>query len=124
MANQSKRSGMGPEALEMIAARFRVLSEASRLKLIIALEGGEKNVTALVKGTGLTQANVSRQLQTLTDAGILGRRKEGLSVIYHIADKTIFAMCDHVCGSLQRRIEGQAGIFASRRKSRGKPPLH
>lgn len=112
MANQSKRAGMGLEALEMIAARFRVLSEASRLRLILALEDGEKNVTALVKSTGLTQANVSRQLQTLTDAGILGRRKEGLKVIYHIADKTIFDMCDHVCGSLQRRIEGQAGVFA------------
>lgn len=105
---------MGDEALELIAGRFRVLSEASRLKLIIALEDGEKNVSALVKATGLTQANVSRQLQTLTEAGILGRRKEGLNVIYRIADQTIFDMCDHVCGSLQRRIEGQAEVFLSR----------
>ena len=119
MANQSKRAGMGAEALEMIAARFRVLSEASRLKLIIALESGEKNVSALVEGTGLTQANVSRQLQALTDAGILGRRKEGLNVIYHIADKSIFDMCDHVCGSLQRRIDGQAEILSPGRKKPG-----
>jgi ArsR family transcriptional regulator len=108
---------MGPEALEMIAGRFRVLGEASRLKLIIALEEGEKNVSALVAGTGLTQANVSRQLQTLTESGILGRRKEGLNVIYHIADKSIFDMCDHVCGSLRKRIEGQAGAFAARAKA-------
>ncbi len=116
MGNSSQRAGMGPEALELIAGRFRVLGEASRLKLIIALECGEKNVSALVAGTGLTQANVSRQLQTLTDSGILGRRKEGLNVIYHIADRTIFDMCDHVCGSLQKRIAGQAGIFGSVRK--------
>lgn len=102
--------------MEMIARRFRVLSEASRLKLIIALEDGERNVSALVAATGLTQANVSRQLQALTDAGILGRRKEGLNVIYHIADPSIFEMCNHVCGSLQRRIEGQAGVFSSRPK--------
>lgn len=119
MANQSKRAGMGAEALEMIAARFRVLSEASRLRLIIALEDGEKNVSALVAGTGLTQANVSRQLQALTDAGILGRRKEGLNVIYHITDKSIFDMCDHVCGSLQRRIEGQAALLSPGRKKTG-----
>jgi ArsR family transcriptional regulator len=105
------RANMGEAVLEMIAARFRVLGEASRLKLIIALEGGEKNVSALVALTGQTQANVSRQLQVLTEAGLLGRRKEGLHVIYRIADKSIFDMCDHVCGSLQRRIDAQAGVF-------------
>ncbi len=117
MGHQKDRAKLGGQALEMIAGRFRVLSEASRLKLIIALEEGEKNVSALVAATGLTQANVSRQLQTLTEAGILNRRKDGLNVIYHIADASIFEMCDHVCGSLQRRLEDQAGVFAGRSKT-------
>ena len=104
---------MGEEALEMVAARFRVLGEASRLKLLVALEGGEKNVSALVALTGQTQANASRQLQALAEAGILGRRKDGLNVIYRITDKSIFNMCDHVCGSLQRRIVAQADAFLS-----------
>jgi len=113
MANQASRAEMGEAALEMIAARFRISGEESRLKLIIALEDGEKNVSALVSMTGLTQANVSRQLQALTEAGMLVRRKQGLHVIYRIADKSIFTMCDHVCGSLQRRIDAQAGAFRS-----------
>ena len=112
------RANMSHEALEMIAARFRVLGEASRLKLLIALEGGEKNVSALVALTGQTQANASRQLQALSEAGILGRRKAGLNVFYRIADKSIFDMCDHVCGSLQRRIDLQAGAFLSRPSKR------
>lgn len=102
---------MGEAALEMIAARFRILGEANRLKLIIALESGEKNVSTLVAITGQTQANVSRHLQALTEAGMLGRRKNGLHVIYSIADNSIFEMCDHVCGSLQRRIDAQAGAL-------------
>ena len=112
MRRKAKLQGITPEALEFIAARFRVLSEVSRLKLILALEEGEKNVTELVETTGLTQANVSRHLQTLTGAGILGRRREGQNVIYYIADESIFELCHHVCSSLQKRLAQQARTFA------------
>lgn len=103
----SKRARLGDQALELIAARFRALGEPSRLKLLIALEAGERNVSELVAATGLTQANVSRHLQVLLGEGILGRRKAGLEVFYVIADPTIFNLCEHVCGSLQQRVEAQ-----------------
>jgi ArsR family transcriptional regulator len=111
MSKKSSRAAMSEAALEMIAARFRALGEASRLKLIIALESGEQNVSSLAAVTAQKQANVSRHLQALTEAGLLGRRKEGAHVYYFIADDSIFEMCDHVCGSLQRRINAQAGAF-------------
>lgn len=111
MPRKIEPSAMSDQALELVAARFRVLGEASRLKLLRALEPGERNVSQLVEATGLTQANVSRHLQTLTDAGILGRRKEGLNVIYCIADLTIFDLCKHVCGSLQERFAAHAKAF-------------
>jgi ArsR family transcriptional regulator len=111
MIKHSSHAAMGEAALEMIAARFRVLGETSRLKLIIALEKGEQNVSSLVAATGQNQANVSRHLHALTEAGLLGRRKAGLHVYYFIADNSIFEMCDHVCGSLQRRFDEQAGAF-------------
>ena len=101
------------QALELIAARFRVLSEASRLRLLAALEAGERNVSELVSDTGLTQANVSRHLAVLTEAGLLSRRKDGLSVYYAIADPSIFDLCEHVCGSLQRRLQANAKALGS-----------
>ncbi len=94
-----------PEMLELIAERFKVLSELTRLKLIVALKSGEKNVTKLVQATGATQANVSCQLRTLTNSGILSRRKSGLKVYYTIADPAIFELCEHVCGSLKERFQ-------------------
>jgi len=97
----------------MIAARFKALSEPTRLKLIIALEHGEKNVTELMEAVGTTQTNTSRHLQHLTESGILDRRKEGLNVFYFIADQTIFELCEHVCGSLERRFESQQRAFHS-----------
>lgn len=104
---------MSVEALDLVAARFRVLGEASRLKLIQALNGSERSVSDLIEATGLTQANASRHLQTLTESGILKRRKRGLRVLYSIADPEIFDLCEHVCGSLQKRIEVHAKAFGS-----------
>ena len=96
------------EALELIASWFRVLSEPSRLRILRSLEEGEKNITELVAATGLTQANVSRHVQSLAEAGMVGRRREGLVTICFIADPTISELCDTVCGNLQKRLVQQA----------------
>lgn len=96
------------EALDLIASWFRVLAEPSRLRILRSLEEGEKNITELVAATGLTQANVSRHVQSLADAGMVGRRREGLVTVCHIADPTINELCDTVCDNLQRRLVQQA----------------
>ena len=111
-------SALSDHALELIAARFKLLSEPTRLRLLIALEMGEKNVSELVDATGATQANVSRQLQSLSRAGLLGRRKEGPSVYYHIADATIFDLCGHVCASLQKGLARATKAFRPARWQR------
>lgn len=102
---------LSDEALVMIAHRFAVLSEPLRLRLIHALFDGEKSVNTLVALTGGTQANVSRHLQTLIQAHILARRKEGLQVFYTIADPSIFQLCELVCGSIETQLAKQAGAF-------------
>jgi DNA-binding transcriptional ArsR family regulator len=78
------------DALELIAARFRTLGEPNRLKLLSQLEEGPKSVSELMEATGLMQANVSRHLQTLAEAGLLARQRRGSAVIYSIADPGIF----------------------------------
>ena len=107
-----KRAPLSEAALELVARRFAVLSEPMRLRLVHALFDGEKNVNALVEVTGGTQTNVSRHLQTLTQANVLARRKEGLQVFYSIADPSIFKLCELVCGSLEKQFTKQAGVFA------------
>ncbi len=113
MSQQKNRRHLTEEALSLIAGRFKALSEPTRLKLIIALEEGEKNVTALMDEVGTTQTNTSRHLQHLTDCGILGRRKAGLNVYYFISDPSIFELCEHVCGSLEKRLESQQKALKS-----------
>jgi ArsR family transcriptional regulator len=108
----SKKSPAPPpvsdEALDMIASWFRTLAEPSRLKILRALESGEQNISQLVAATGLTQANVSRHVQSLADAGMVGRRREGLSVICFITDPGIRDLCDTVCRNPQQRLATKA----------------
>src|SRR5687768_2093006 len=97
---RNKSTSIAPlpaEALDLVAARFRVLAEPMRLRLLNALHGGELSVNALVEATGAGQANVSKHLGVLAEAGMVGRRKEGLNVFYFIADPMIFQLCDLVC---------------------------
>jgi ArsR family transcriptional regulator len=103
------------EALGLIAARFRVLAEPMRLKLLHTLGRDEMNVGELVEKTGGGQANVSKHLSLLTDAGIVRRRKQGLSVYYRVADDTIFELCELVCASVDQQL-------ASRRSAIKKYP--
>lgn len=100
-----------PGALELVAARFRMLAEPMRLRLLNELRGGEQTVTALVEATGAGQANVSKHLGLLADAGMVGRRKDGLSVHYHITDESLFELCDLVCGRLQKELAAKAAQF-------------
>lgn len=106
-----KRPELTEKAIELIARRFAVLAEPMRLRLVHALFDGEMSVNALVEASGGTQANVSRHLQTLTQAHVLSRRKEGLQVFYAIADPTIFKLCELVCGSLEKQFTKQAEAF-------------
>lgn len=107
----SKSSPLTEESIDLIARRFAVLAEPMRLRLLQALFEGEKNVNALVEELGGTQANISRHLQTLTQAHLLARRKDGLQVFYSIADPTIFKLCELVCGSLGKQFTKQAEAF-------------
>lgn len=111
----AKKVPMSDDALELVARRFAVLAEPMRLRLIQILFEGEKNVNALVAATAGTQANISRHLQTLTQAHILARRKEGLQVFYTIADPSIFRLCELVCGSLEKDLNRQAAAFGGGR---------
>jgi DNA-binding transcriptional ArsR family regulator len=94
-----------------VADRFRALSEPMRLKLLLALQTGEKNVTELVQATAATQANVSKHLGILTDAGMLSRHKEGLKTFYVISDPQILKLCDLMCSKLQKEFTEKSRHF-------------
>ena len=102
-----------PDVLAMIAERFKALAEPARLQLLRCLQEQEMSVNELVEATGLGQANVSKHLQLLHTHGFVSRRKEGLYVYYTLADKSVFKLCEIMCGRLEAHVEAQRRRLAS-----------
>jgi ArsR family transcriptional regulator len=98
------------QAVDVVAARFRILGEPIRIRMLQALQGGERNVTDLVAEIGSTQPNISKHLRILQDAGLVGRRQDGNNVYYSIADPSVFDLCDAVCNSIGARLTQHASL--------------
>ncbi len=104
-----------PDALEQVAAYFQALSEPTRLQILNLLRTGEHSVGELAQRCGYTSANISRHLAFLSRQGLVERESRGTSGYYRIADESVYALCDLVCGNIARQLEratGEQRIFA------------
>jgi DNA-binding transcriptional ArsR family regulator len=102
---------MSSAKLAVVARLFAVLSEPSRLLLLQALQDGPLTVNELVKTCGMKQANVSKHLGMLHHHNLVKRQREGISIRYQIADPMIFALCNLVCGKMERDVQCAAALF-------------
>ncbi len=85
------------EVFEKAAEVFRVMSAPMRLRIISALCNGEKNVGELLSEIHTTQPNMSQHLNTLYQAGVLGKRREGVQIYYRIVNDKVVSLCRAVC---------------------------
>jgi DNA-binding transcriptional ArsR family regulator len=100
------------DLIELIAERFRALSEPTRIKLLDRLREGEATVLELTELIGTTQQNVSKHLGVLQRSGIVARRKQGNFAYYRIVDEGVLSLCEAVCGSLQAQVESLRQLVA------------
>ncbi|PIT74031.1 metalloregulator ArsR/SmtB family transcription factor [Limnohabitans sp. G3-2] len=85
------------EVFDKAAELFRVMSAPMRLRIISALCNGEKNVGELLAEIDTTQPNMSQHLNTLYQAGVLGKRREGVQIFYRIVNDRVVTLCRSVC---------------------------
>ncbi len=90
--------------VDLIAQRFRVIGEPMRIRVLDALRDGPMTVTELTDALDSTQQNVSKHIGVLAQAGIVGREKDGTRVRCFIADDSVFALCELVCGGLRAQV--------------------
>lgn len=94
------------EVFELAAEVFRVMSAPMRLKIIASLCNGEKNVSELLGEIATTQPNMSQHLNTLYQAGVLGKRREGVQIYYRITNDRVVTLCRAVCTQIAIETDG------------------
>jgi DNA-binding transcriptional ArsR family regulator len=102
-----------PEASELIARRFRVLADPTRLRILDTLrERDEMPVGELADVLGTSQQNVSKHLGVLGAEGFVARRKAGTSALYRVSDPAVFDLCEQVCAGIEAQLS-QLGALLS-----------
>jgi len=74
---------------EQFARIGKSVASPKRLELLDLLCQGEKSVETLAREAGLSLANASQHLQVLRAARMVEAEKQGLYVVYRLADATV-----------------------------------
>lgn len=74
------------EALTPSLRLFRIISDETRLKIVMILDKAEFTVGELVKVLGIHQSNTSRHLQQLREGLLVEDRREGALVYYRLSE--------------------------------------
>lgn len=94
------RPSVGDRLLDLesatdLAARFKLLADPNRLRIVYALlEGGELCVNELADLVESSESATSHQLRQLRLAGLVRAKKQGREVFYRVADSHVRLLLD------------------------------
>ena len=93
------------ELATLIARRFAVLGDPTRVRLLSALHArGEASVGELASAIAGSHANTSKHLNVLLGERLVGRRREGPRALYRIIDPALMRICDEVCEAVRLQL--------------------
>ena len=88
-------SSVSENELSDLAELFKMFGDSTRIKILVDLMQGEKNVSELCEDLEMNQSAVSHQLKILRQAKLVKARRSGKAMFYSLADehvKMIIAM--------------------------------
>jgi DNA-binding transcriptional ArsR family regulator len=100
------------EAVEIIAARLKVIGEPMRIRILALLNEGDATVQELTDRLMTTHQNVSKHLGVLYQSGMVSRRKEGTSVRYALVDWTGWWVVEQIGVSVAAQLEDLRELFS------------
>ncbi|MBD3163340.1 MAG: metalloregulator ArsR/SmtB family transcription factor [Candidatus Eisenbacteria bacterium] len=94
---------------EARAAVLKSMAHPTRLYIVEALSGGERNVRELTDRIGADISTVSKHLSVLRNAGIIRDEKRGAQVFYSLVVPCVLNFFSCVETVLDERAREQAG---------------
>ena len=89
----SKQSALLDAAsVEALAETFKVLGDATRVRILDALSRAELCVGDLAAQLGLSESAVSHQLRLLRNTRIVRTRRDGRMIFYALDDRHVLAL--------------------------------
>ncbi|WP_251150210.1 metalloregulator ArsR/SmtB family transcription factor [Cellulosimicrobium sp. Marseille-Q4280] len=79
--------GVDSQYVELAAEVFSLLADPTRVRIILALRGGEQSVSALAETVGKAPTAVSQHLAKLRWGRIVRTRQDGTRVFYSLVDE-------------------------------------
>ena len=86
---QARAEAIQEKELHRLTLIYKVLGDPTRLKMAMALKGGEMCVCDLAALLALSESAVSHQIRRLKDLGLVKSRREGQILYYSLDDHHI-----------------------------------
>ena len=100
MVVEQERLDVTDREVVALSEAFRLLGDPTRVRLVLLLCGGERNVSELCAALKLPQPTVSHHLGLLRRGGMLASRRDGKSIYYGLDARLEFSQdCELSIGS-------------------------
>jgi DNA-binding transcriptional ArsR family regulator len=92
--------------IQDVAKLFRILGDGTRLRILLELQGGQRNVGQLCRKLHVSQPTVSHHLGLLRMGQLVVTQRKGKEIFY-----SIFEPQDHPCsGSVKTLLKRAPGL--------------
>ena len=91
------------EEIKQVSQLYKVLSDPTRLRILLLLKEGEHNVTAISEQLEMEQSAVSHQLKLLRDSRVVKARREGKTIFYTLDDHHVIDILNQTFEHIEHR---------------------
>jgi biotin operon repressor len=100
--------------LERIVSYHKALADATRIKMLVLLAGGETNGQELAERLGVTPATITHHAAKLREAGLVRERRQKNTIYFMLNEADLKQKADAVWNLIARAKEGGVEMIEDR----------